>query len=741
MKGFGEQSKSRDKKFQNSSSTISSKELLNKALKCHSKGNTKEAKTYYEIYLKSGFLDPRVFCNLAVILKNLGNSKEAFNILNKGIDYYPKYAELYCNLGNLKRELGELEEAELLTRKAIEIKPNYFDAHTNLGAILQDLGRLNDAKSSTLRAIQIKGNITTAHLNLGSILDDQGCIEEAEESTRRAIELDPELEIGFINLIEILKNQCKHQEAISLCIEAIEKFPDNQFFYQSTAKLIKYINLSEYKLNDIEQLLEILLDRIDLDHQDLFSVVSKILENYRKSYSFNPLNRIIDEPFFAFFSNHPIIIKSLSKLIFSSLYWESFLTQVRREICLEVASNHHLKKDINKDFINYLAQQCFYNEYIYKVLDSEKESLISILNRCKGEKFNEIDISILSSYYPIHKFIDSVSDLCNYNSLNNSFNQLLLTQYHEPLDEIRIGKSLKVFGSIKDETSLNVKDQYEEYPYPRWIYTEFKRAAKSSFTKVINHEIRPNKILSKPIQKESSVLIAGCGTGQQVVNAQRYKNAKITAIDLSSSSLAYAQRKITQLGIKNVRFIHMDILDLPKLNQKFDVIESSGVIHHMHNPSDGLKALSSALKGNGFIKLGLYSQIARDRLGDEAKIMSENIDEEDDRLVEIRQQIIAKNNSNSSRLFRINDFYTRSMFRDLCLHVKEHRFTIIQLRDFLDESHLRFLGFLLPQSIKSDYLLSYPDDPYQLDLDNWNEFELNNPSTFLAMYQFWASRM
>ena len=55
----------------------------------------------------------------------------------------------------------------------------------------------------------------------------------------------------------------------------------------------------------------------------------------------------------------------------------------------------------------------------------------------------------------------------------------------------------------------------------------------------------------------------------------------------------------------------MDILELPKLNEKFDVIECCGVIHHMNNPSDGLGTLLKVLHPEGMMKLGLYSELAR----------------------------------------------------------------------------------------------------------------------------------
>ena len=96
-----------------------------------------------------------------------------------------------------------------------------------------------------------------------------------------------------------------------------------------------------------------------------------------------------------------------------------------------------------------------------------------------------------------------------------------------------------------------------------------------------------------------------------MTNASRYKNAQITAIDLSGSSLAYAARKIKEYGMGNVTFKKMDLLNVADLGETFDIIECSGVLHHMEKPSDGLSALIHQLKPGGYIKIGLYSEIAR----------------------------------------------------------------------------------------------------------------------------------
>ena len=107
--------------------------------------------------------------------------------------------------------------------------------------------------------------------------------------------------------------------------------------------------------------------------------------------------------------------------------------------------------------------------------------------------------------------------------------------------------------------------------------------------------------------KNTEILIAGCGTGQHAITtASKYKNAEIFALDLSFNSLAYAKRKAEELNCNNIKFIQGDILDLRKLNKKFDIIESVGVLHHMADPLVGWECLTDCLKKDALMLIGLY---------------------------------------------------------------------------------------------------------------------------------------
>ncbi len=155
------------------------------------------------------------------------------------------------------------------------------------------------------------------------------------------------------------------------------------------------------------------------------------------------------------------------------------------------------------------------------------------------------------------------------------------------------------------------------------------------------------------------VLIAGCGTSNQILQAQRYKNAQITAIDLSFYSLSYAQRKINELKIDNVKLIQMDILEVDLLEEKFDISECSGVLHHMDDPARELKAIVGALKKAGFLKLGLYRELAReDIIKARNYIASTKLQVNEDSIRDFRETVFSGKTPELNSLSKGADFYT-----------------------------------------------------------------------------------
>ena len=165
MKGFRAENKSKKTnkiKYLNN-------EIINKAFKSHSEGNISEATKYYQLIIRQGCIDPRVFSNYGVILKNLGKLKDAEISTRKAIELNPNYSQGFLNLGLILKDLNNLQDAEISTRKGIKLNPKNANGYSNLGGILQDLGKLKDAEASLKKAIQLNPNLTKAYFSLSSL--------------------------------------------------------------------------------------------------------------------------------------------------------------------------------------------------------------------------------------------------------------------------------------------------------------------------------------------------------------------------------------------------------------------------------------------------------------------------------------------------------------------------------------------------------------------------------------------
>ncbi len=100
----------------------------------------------------------------------------------------------------------------------------------------------------------------------------------------------------------------------------------------------------------------------------------------------------------------------------------------------------------------------------------------------------------------------------------------------------------------------------------------------------------------------STVLEAGCGVGAQTVTlARRSPEARFTSVDVSATSLAEAERRVTDAGLGNVTFRQADIFALPFAAASFDHVFVCFVLEHLARPVDALTALRRLLRPGGTI--------------------------------------------------------------------------------------------------------------------------------------------
>jgi tetratricopeptide (TPR) repeat protein len=710
-------------------------------------------------YRKAIAIKPRLadaHFNLGNTLKELGRPEEAEVSYSKAIAIKPEFAEAHSNLGNTLKELGRLEDAEASYRKAIAIKPDYAEVHSNLGLTLKELGRLEDAEGSYRRAIAIKPDLADAHCNLGLALKELGRLEDAEASYRKAIAIKPDYSEAHCNLGITLHELERLEDALEATtksiiikptVEAKRLFLDLtknigiQTWDQSLAQLViaallepwgRPSNLMPFACRFL-RVDEVLVNTLNQSQDD----VSR--SNYNKIY----LDSISKKEFVSY----SLLCAMLSSSPIPDPEIEIFLTSLRRHL-LRMAASVIFKEDEAEEIAALycsLAQQCFINEYVYFQTPEEinrSHQLLNQLTKALEDKQRVPAVWIISvaCYFPLYSVVGAEKLLDQ--KWSDDVKNVLKQQIEEPLKELNLRASIGVITIIENKVSLAVQSQYEENPYPRWV-----RLPKDSSKKFLNAYTQSKFPLS-PFRRlvddrNPEILIAGCGTGQHSIGtAQSIKGARILAVDLSMASLAYAKRKTTELDIDFIEYAQADLLKLASLGRTFDVIESSGVLHHLENPFEGWEILLSLLRPHGLMKLGFYSELARkDIVKVRNFIIQESIGSSFQEIRDYRNHLLGlKDFENYGFATGSSDFFSTSACRDLLFHVQERRMNLKILADFLKDHDLNFLGFEIDISAIRAYKKRFPNDPSATNLDQWRIYEEENPDTFIGMYQFVIQR-
>ena len=684
---------------------------------------------------------------LALNSHKKNNLKVAEKLYKEILETKPNHLEAICYLGTLFAQTKKLNLAKTLFYKAIKINPNNPSINNNLGNIFLELGESQKAISFYEKAIKLQPDFSQTYFNLGIIFNNLGKYQKAINCFEKVIKYQPDDVKSYNILGKILKELGEYKKAFSYYEKSIKINPNNIVtincildFFTS----IQLSNLNEINSKSIKKLILFLFGK-NINHNGIFHK-AKLLIFFNENQ--NKIEQIINSN--SSLLNNKIIQKILKEEMFLLMvqkcftrdkFLEKLLTKLRKEILFSLENS---KRNILNEYFNFiisLAEQSFLNEYVFFQTEEEINYISNLEKKIlNNTEINEQEIVILGCYLPLKNLESIKNKLLNYNSKNFLFNDMIKMQIKEPLKEAALKNSIKCIKIISDDVSKKVRDQYEENPYPRWRYANV--VSTDNFLVQLNNDIKPNNIELNNKFFNPNVLIAGCGTGQHLVHVIGYQNSNIVGVDLSLTSLAYAKRKIEETGYKNVEFLQGDILDLKNLNRKFDVIECGGVLHHMKEPLEGLKVLLELLEPHGFLKLGLYSKISRKHIGRVREfIKKKKFNNTVKDIRNCREAIIKQNDD--QLLYKVihnNDFYSTSGTRDLIFHVQEHQFTIPEISKILNDLDLEFLGFTNP-SFKKKYLQSFPDDKKNLSLDNWNQFEINNPSAFVGMYQFWVRKI
>lgn len=255
-----------------------------------------------------------------------------------------------------------------------------------------------------------------------------------------------------------------------------------------------------------------------------------------------------------------------------------------------------------------------------------------------------------------------------------------------------------------DDITQAIREQYEQFPYPAGEPTQ-RVSSDVRMLLSVGEKSRPDA--ERPLH----ALDAGCGRGVGLIgHAVLQPDVQFTGIDINRVGLEECRNQVQQRGLTNVRVAEVDLMTLEGLEVPeggFDVIYSSGVLHHMSNPEQGLAKLKSVLAPHGVIALMVYATHGRQplyRLINATKLLVPG-ESFDDKMPATRElaKFCSETVLESTPWDHVPD--TNDVeFVDLCLNANETSYSIESMWQLLASAGMRFLRWSIPDQWSTDVL-------------------------------------
>lgn len=246
-----------------------------------------------------------------------------------------------------------------------------------------------------------------------------------------------------------------------------------------------------------------------------------------------------------------------------------------------------------------------------------------------------------------------------------------------------------------DPRADGVSRQYDRWEYPPPV-TDLEAWTKNHwdwFDPFWAHRVFwPNRAY-KP---DLDILIAGCGTFQAAVFAFMNRAAKVVAIDISRSALQHHQFLKDKHGLDNLELHLLPIEEIGTLGRDFDLIVSSGVLHHMADPLAGLKALGGCLRADGALGVMLYAKYGRigvDMLESVFRDLGLGQDENSVELVKEAVAVLPADHPVRPYLKNARDLMSDGALVDTFLHSRQRSYTVGECLDLVSAAGLAFQGW------------------------------------------------
>jgi SAM-dependent methyltransferase len=240
--------------------------------------------------------------------------------------------------------------------------------------------------------------------------------------------------------------------------------------------------------------------------------------------------------------------------------------------------------------------------------------------------------------------------------------------------------------------SEEVRDFYERMPYPAPLTNldEHIDLYKNPLRRRAEfHLIWPDQ---RP-RENQEILIAGCGTSQAAKYALREPDARITAIDVSDASLRHTRDLQRKHNLENLELHKLPIESVPELGRSFDLVVCTGVLHHLPDPDEGLRALRDVLRPDGAMRVMVYARYGRAgiyMMQEYCRLLEIHPSASDLRSLATTLDALPKDHPIANVLRRANDFRRPEAMADALLHPQDRAYSVPEMYAWLDRCGMSF---------------------------------------------------